>query len=124
MDDIFNSIFSKYDEKISSLALAARNFLIKNLSDIIEIPDLPANMLAYGYGKGYKDMICTIIPSKKEIKIGFNRGSEFKDSHNLLKGSGKVHKYIVIRTESDIHDPRVLELLEEALNAYRLRTSK
>ena len=115
------TILTKYDEKVSTLGLQLRHFLLSELKDSIEMPDAPANIIGYGYGTGYKDLVCTIIPSKKGIKLGFNRGSELPDPKKLLTGSGKVHKYVEIRSQADIHNPALKQLLEEALAALRKR---
>jgi hypothetical protein len=115
------TILTKYDEKVSTLGLQLRHFLLSELKDSIEMPDPAANIIGYGYGTGYKDLICTIIPSKKGIKLGFNRGSELPDPKKLLTGSGKVHKYVEIKSQADIHSAALKQLLEEALEALRKR---
>src|SRR5687768_12942949 len=114
-------ILSKYPEEISDLALATRKLILKVLPDIKEIPDEKANMIAYGFANTYKDMICTIILSKKGIKIGLNKGSGLKDPTGLLEGSGKVHKYIQINEIKDLKNPVINDLLKEVLKAWRLR---
>jgi hypothetical protein len=74
MQSKVEQIFVKYDKSISSLGLHLREFLLSQLDGCTEMPDLPAKMIAYGYGTGYVDMVCTIIPSKKGIKLGFYKG--------------------------------------------------
>jgi hypothetical protein len=117
-------IIGKYDERISSLGFRLREYLLKELKDISETPDIKANIVGYGYGPGYKAMICAIIPSKKGIKLGFNRGSELPDPAKLLTGSGKVHKYVEINSEKELVLPALKKLLKEAVKAYHQRNSK
>jgi hypothetical protein len=114
-------ILSPYDATISTIGFQLRDFLLQHLKDIIEQPDAPANIIGYNYGTGYKTLICTIIPSKKGIKLGFNRGNELPDPTHLLEGSGKVHKYVVIKSVTGINNPRLLDLLKEAIKAYNKR---
>ena len=114
-------ILSRCDEKTASLALELRKFLLKELKGITEIPDNSANIIGYGYGTGYKDMICTILLSKQGVKFGLNRGSELPDPHKLLEGTGKVHRFVEIKTAADIKSPALKALLTEALKAYQLR---
>ena len=114
-------ILSKYDEKVSAVGFQLREFLLKELKEIIEYPDGPANIIGYGFGPGYKQLICTIIPSKKGIKLGFYKGSELPDPKQLLTGSGKVHRYVEIKSENHVTDPAVKKLLDEALKAYHKR---
>ncbi len=122
MKNELNTLFSKYSNEISSLGYEARKYVLSKLKNIEEIVDLPANMVAYGYGPGYNDMICTIIASKKGMKIGFYKGSEFPDPENILTGSGKVHKYAEIRSLEDLNKPGLSELFEEAVSAYKKRS--
>jgi hypothetical protein len=116
-------ILSKYNEEVLTLANKLRNLLLSQLSDIIEIPDLSANIIGYGYGSGYKDTICVIMPSKKGIKLGFYKGSELQDPEHLLAGSGKVHKHVEIGSSEDLENPALNTLIAEALKAYRTRKS-
>lgn len=117
-------ILSKYEQSVATQGLLLRDYLLKSLPAIIEYPDEPANIIGYGYGPGYKDSICTIIPSKKGIKLGFYKATELPDPHHLLTGSGKVHKYVDINSEQNIHQPALKQLLQEALKAYHARNKK
>jgi hypothetical protein len=121
MTSTYEHILIKYDAPVRELALLLREFLLKQLKGVTEQADVPANMVAYGYGPGYKDMICTIIPSKKGIKLGFYKGSELPDPTKLLTGSGKVHKYVEITSDKEIKSPALKALLSEALKAYKAR---
>lgn len=114
-------ILHSYDETTSALAFQLRDFLLQHLENIAELPDDTANIVGYGYGPGYKDLICTIMLSKQGMKLGFYRGTELPDPAHLLTGSGKVHKFVVIRTANDIREPALKNLLDEALKAYRKR---
>ena len=115
-------ILAKYPEEITGLAIAARAFILKDLPHIQEIPDEKANMIAYGFDNTYKDMICTIILSKKGIKIGLNKGSELNDPEDLLEGTGKVHKYVQINDPKDLKNPALKKLIQEGINAWKLMT--
>ena len=114
-------ILSKYEEKVSAVGFQLREFLLKELKQIIEYPDGPANIIGYGFGPGYKQLLCTIIPSRKGIKLGFYKGSELPDPKKLLTGSGKVHRYVEIKSENDVKDPAIKKLIDEALKAYHAR---
>lgn len=116
-------IIGQYDETVSSLGFALRDYLIGELKDIREISDVSANIIGYAYGPGYKGLICTIIPSKKGIKLGFNRGAELPDPENLLTGTGKIHKFVEIKSEKDIVRPALKNLLKEAVKAFKKRDS-
>ena len=116
-----DELLLKYDKSVSSLGLQLREFLLAQLEGCIELPDQAANIIGYGYGTGYIDLVCTIIPSKKGIKLGFNRGSELPDPGKLLTGSGKVHRYVEIKSENDIRSTAIKELIREAIKAWKIR---
>jgi hypothetical protein len=116
-------ILSGYDGTVAGIATQLASFLKNQLKGVIEIPDPAAKMIAYGYGPGYTDMICTILLSKKGVKLGFYKGSELPDAANLLTGSGNVHRYVEIRTAADIRNPELKELLNNALKAFQKRKS-
>jgi len=80
-------------------------------------------MIAYCYGQKYVEMVCTIIPSKKGIKLGFYKGVDLPDPYHLLEGKGKVSRYAVIRSEEQINSQAIKQLLENALSAYKQRVS-
>lgn len=58
------------------------------------------------------------------LKAGFYKGIELPDPAKLLKGSGKVHRYVEIGSEQEIHAPALKKLLNEALKACHKRMKK
>ncbi len=113
------NFLSQYDEKILKNALVLRKVLLKNLPDIIEQIDLPGKMIAYCYGQKYIDLICVLIPSKKGLKLGFNRGVELEDPDKLLEGTGKISRYVQIKSNEQIKSSSLKKLLANALNVYK-----
>jgi hypothetical protein len=114
-------ILSRFDGRTAEIAVRLRKFLLKELNGVMEIPDNSVNLVGYGYGTGYKDLICTILLSRQGIKLGLNRGSELPDPKKLLTGTGKVHRYVEIKTAEDISNPDLKKLLADALKAYEQR---
>jgi hypothetical protein len=68
-------------------------------------------------------MICTLLLSKSGVKIGFVKGAELPDPARLLEGSGKKHKYIQLKTGSDLNRSGVKQLVEAAHAAWRQRNA-
>ncbi|RPE12821.1 DUF1801 domain-containing protein [Chitinophaga lutea] len=118
------TFLQQYPDQVSSLATQLREVLLENLPGVTEQVDLPAKMVAYVYGEKYADMICTIIPSKKGLKLGFYKGSELHDPGHLLEGSGKISRYVVIGNQEDIYSGALKKLLGNALEAYQQRTRR
>lgn len=120
-DKNVDDFLSQYDGQVFTNAHKLRNILFKNLPDIIEQIDISSGMIAYCYGQSYTEMICTIIPSKKGLKLGFAYGVDFPDPDNLLKGTGKISRYVEIKTDKLIGSPAIKKLLANAMTAYKKR---
>ena len=67
------------------------------------------------------EMICTIIPSKKGLKLAFYKGIDLPDPDKLLVGMGKYSRYVEIGSEKQIHSSALKQLIKEALVAYKKR---
>ena len=122
METKIENFLSSYSEEVFAHALKLREVVLSNLPDINEQLDLPAKMIAYTYGPKYADLVCVIIPSKKGLKLGFNRGNELPDPDHLLEGSGKISRYVEIKSEKQIHSTALKKLLKAALKAYKDRS--
>ena len=110
---------SNYDEKVFTHALLLHEIILSKLPDIIEEVDLTAKMIAYSYGRKYSELICVLIPSKKGLKLGFNRGTELADPDKILEGTGKISRYVNIVSEQQIKSPAIKKLLSAALALYK-----
>jgi hypothetical protein len=116
-----DNFLSQYSDEVFTNALKLREVLLANVPGIIEQVDIPAKMIAYCYGQKYVELICIIIPSKKGIKLGFNRGVDLPDPQKLLKGTGKISRYVEITSEQQIRSAALKKLLASALSAYKQR---
>jgi hypothetical protein len=115
-------LLEPYPSEVRALALAARELLTQLVPGATEIADASAKVIGYGYGPGYKDMICTLILSKRGVKVGIARGAELPDPEGLLQGSGKVHRHVPLQTMDDLKQPGLKQLLEAGLAAWKQRT--
>jgi hypothetical protein len=116
--------FSHFDKHVFELAMKLREVLLSGLPGISEVIDIPAKMVAYSYGEKYSELICIIIPSKKGVKLGFNRGTDLPDPNGLLEGTGKISRYVVIKEEEQIKSSELKKLLQDALSVYALNKSE
>ena len=121
--DPVNMFFSSYDDQVFKNALSLRKIILDTLPGIIEQLDKPAKMVGYSYGPKYSEMICTLIPSKKGLKLGFYKGNELPDPNSLLEGTGKISRYVEIRDSAQINSPELKKLLQTALAAYKERVN-
>ena len=114
-------MLSRYEPRVADKARAVRQLLLDALPGIGEEVDPTAGVIGYGYEQGYKGLVCTLILSKKGVKLGFYKGAQLPDPHQLLTGAGKVHRYVEIGTPAV--DERALgALIAAAATAYRARS--
>jgi len=119
----FEKFLANYDETVFNLAIELRKLLLTNLPGITEQLDLPAKMVAYCYGQKYSELICVMLPSKKGLKLGFNRGPELPDPQSILEGTAKTTRYVKIKSEQILKSTALKALIKEALKAYKLRST-
>ena len=117
----FDRLLLAYPPDIQNLAGAAHDLIVATLPKIEATVDNSANVVGFGFGPGYNGMICTIILSRKAVKIGIVRGAELEDPNALLAGSGKVHRYVELTSLSDLKKPGLRPLLKSALASWKQR---
>ena len=114
---------SQYDEQVNKSAKTLRSVIIATLPNITEQLDMPAKMIAYCYGQKYSELICTIIPSKRGLKLGFNWGTEIPDPDLLLQGKGKISRYVEIKSEEQAKSKVIKDFLKSVLSIYKHKSS-
>jgi hypothetical protein len=117
----FETLLAKYPAVVQSSALTARKLILELLPDAEETVDDSDGVVGYGYGPGYNGLICTLLLSKSGVKLGIVRGAELSDPDGLLEGSGKVHRYVQLRTASDLQRPGLRRLVKTASAAWKDR---
>jgi hypothetical protein len=118
------SLLALYPPEIRVLVQSARDFVAEVLPGAEETLDVPARLLGYGYGPGYKGVVCTLLLSKTGVKLGIVRGAELPDPKGLLSGSGKVHRHVQLHTQADLKQPGLKPLLKAALAAWKERNEQ
>jgi hypothetical protein len=118
-------LLGAYPEHVRELADATRRFVQRVLPDAHESADSTAPLLAYAYAPGYRGVAATIILSKTGVKLGVFGGARLPDPRGLLEGSGKVHRYVQLKTVADLKRPGITALLKGARKMCheRLRAS-
>ncbi len=114
---------ASYPERVRDTVAAARGLLSNALPGSAETLDEPAKLLGYGYSSGYKGVVCTLIMSQTGVKLGIMRGAELPDPNRLMKGAGKVHRYVPLRSVADLEQPGLQQLLEHAVIAWGKRNA-
>ena len=114
-------LLQRYPEPVQELARAARAFVLRQLPGALEIVDGTAPVVGYGFGAGYKDMVCTLLLSRKGVKLGLSNGAALADPEGLLEGSGKVHRFVALGSAGDLRRPALARLVQAADAARRER---
>jgi hypothetical protein len=106
---------SGFSQEAQGLALELRDQVLDLAPEAIEQIDVPAHMLAYGFAKTYKHLICVIILQKNYVNFGFPRGVDLEDPEALLEGTGQKARHVKIYNVEDATAPGVLSLLKESI---------
>lgn len=117
------AFFAGYPPEVQAVALALRRTVRSALPRAEEMLDRSGRVVGYGFGPGYADLICTIIPSKTGVKLGIAHGAELDDPQGLLEGPGKRHRYVALAAVADLRRPGLAPLLAAALAAWKARSA-
>lgn len=115
---------SQYSADVQQLVQHARDLVLQAFPGIQEEVDAPSRLLAYGFGRRMKDMVCVIMPVKNGLNLGFYQGVDLPDPAGLLQGTGKRHRHVRIHTPAELQAPAVQALLDQALQAWNKRVSQ
>ena len=118
------SFLAGYPDAVRNIATELRLMILSSMPGARETIDQSARIIGYGFGTGYNDMVCTIIPSKTGVKLGIVQGAELADVSGLLQGTGKRHRYVSLTKITDLNQPGLKPLLVRALNAWQDRSKQ
>ena len=121
-DPEFSTFLASYSKEVQDTARAARQLILELVPGAVEVVDARTAVIGFGYGTGYKDMVCTLILSKGGVKLGLVGGASLPDPRNVLEGSGKVHRYVALGRPADLRRPGVRPLLRATLAAWRRKS--
>jgi hypothetical protein len=121
--DVFGFL-AEYPEAVQSIAWELRLMILSSMPGVRETVDRSARIIGYGFGVGYRDLVCTIIPSKMGVKLGIVQGAELADDIGLLQGTGKRHRHVSLTKISDLDQPGFKPLLKAALAAWQARSKR
>ena len=116
----FEDFISSYPLDIKENSILVRELILSMYGNAEEIIDISARIIGYNLGPGYKNTLCTIIPSQKTVKLGFAYGYLINDPECMLTGSGKVHRYVIVK---DFYTQQfyLKYLLNEAFKLWKMR---
>jgi hypothetical protein len=114
----FDSLLKSYSPTIQDLARATRGFVTGLIGDADEAVDTSGPYVFYSIGAGYSGLVCTLILSKANVKIGLPNSSNLYDPDGYLEGRGKVHRHVKIEKATDLKRPGLRRLIKAHLKAW------
>ena len=123
-DDDVLQFLSEYPAAVRDLGGQLRDIVRAAMPAAREELDRPGRVIGYGFGPGYSGLVCTIIPSKKGVKLGVVYGARLPDPNGLLEGSGKQHRYVAFTEPADLEKAGLKDLLRAAVTAWKERSKQ
>jgi hypothetical protein len=105
-----------YPSHVKAAALWLREFVWDLYPQTNELIYDNYNAVAFGWSPTDKagDVFCSIAVYFDYINFGFNRGTDFEDPHQILKGDGSLYRYIRVKEKDDFPEEPITELLAVA----------
>jgi len=116
MSDELEQFLAPYHPAIRALAVELRAQIRDVMPQAIEQLDPAAHLIAYGFDRTYKGLICGITLHKAHLNLMFAQGTELPDPEGLLVGSGKRARHVTIKQAADLENPAISTLLRAALH--------
>lgn len=122
---VLRELMQDRTEDVVSIALAARNAVLKSAgecSEIIYETYCISNAFTFT-GKQGQGFI-HIATYAQHVNLGFDRGKELDDPDELLKGTGKLIRHIRLTSIADVKQKAVIRLIEQAVAQGRAMAEK
>jgi hypothetical protein len=119
METDVQAFLASYPPEVRDLAWKLRALVFEVIPHVQELVDASDMMIGYGLNSKWADIICVIAPYTSHVILMFGKGGELRDPEGMLKGTEKHVRYIKIVEASDIEDPEVRTLLENAVAAQQ-----
>lgn len=114
-DSVFEDMIAGAPDNVAALSRSARALIFDVLPTTVEVV-WPRQRTA-GYGTGPKKMtehFCWLAPQRKHLVFGFYYGAELPDPEGVLDGTGTLMRHVKVRSEEDLRNPAVRQLVEVA----------
>ena len=115
------AFISKFDPSVAKLTRQCRTILRKRYPSAIELVYDNYNALAIGYSPTERtsDCVFSLAVYPRNVILYFMYGRSLKDPNKLLQGSGRQGAFIRIDGPDTLNEPKVKQLLEQAIRNQR-----
>jgi hypothetical protein len=112
-----DGFLDKYTPAVATLARACLEKMRTRLPGAVQLVYDNYNALAIGFGPSERasEAIFSIALYPRWVTLFFLQGVGLPDPKQLLKGSGKVVRHIVLASAADLDQPAIQDLMAKAL---------
>jgi hypothetical protein len=116
------AFMAKFSPEIAAHARATLHEMRKLYPTALELVYDNYNALAIGFAPSERasEAIFSIALYPKWVSLFFLHGASLSDPKGILKGSGKVVRYVVLSSPQMLHDPDVQALMRSAVKQARV----
>lgn len=115
MSKQIDDFLSLYSRESREIALSLRALILDVFPQAVEQIDPKSGIIAYGFDRTYKGLVCAIAPHAKHVNLMFSKGKQLPDPNKILAGTGKSARHIKIRSEEETLNPSLRIILEAAV---------
>jgi hypothetical protein len=113
MTDQLDPFLAAYSRESRENTLCLRNLVFEVFPNMNETIDNKTGMITYSLSKERNIWVFAISLHMKHINLIFSKGAKLPDPTKLLTGTGKETRHIKIKSEGEIQNPAVRQLLQE-----------
>jgi hypothetical protein len=113
----FQYLLDFKDQEVIELFSDLRQYILELYSDSNELLyHTHALTAVFATSEKLSDAFCMLPIYTNHLNLGFNKGTLLTDPNKLLTGTGKLIRHIDVKKSSDYRNPKVTELIKEAID--------
>lgn len=112
----FQFLLDFKDQEVIDLFKDLREYILELHPDSNELLyHTHALTAVFSISEKLSDAFCMLPVYTNHLNLGFNKGTRLKDPKKLLTGTGNLIRHIDVKKPSDYRNPKVTELIKEAI---------
>jgi hypothetical protein len=112
----FEYLLDFKDQEVIDLFIDLREYILEMHPDSNELLyHTHALTAVFSISEKLSDAFCMLPIYTNHLNLGFNKGTLLKDPNKLLTGTGNLIRHIDVKKTSDYRNPKVTELIKEAI---------
>ena len=113
----FQYLLDFKDQEVIDLFSDLRQYILELHPDSNELLyHTHALTAVFSISEKLSDAFCMLPIYTNHLNLGFNKGTRLTDPNKLLTGTGKLIRHIDVKKPSDYRNPKVTELIKEAID--------